>query len=94
MNFSGNSAENNLAMVLSQIEKYVKGKDKKNEYAGPIEAYFYAKATKNAVIIYGSNNQISVFIPGEDGNSVNVKHMAPDKIESYIKKTTSILRLL
>lgn len=78
--------KNNLDVSLLQIREHVEGKDKKNEYAGPIEAYFYAKATKKAVIIYDSNNQISVFIPGEDGNSVNVKHMAPDKIESYIKK--------
>lgn len=78
-------AENNLAMVLSQIEKCVKGKDKKNEYAGPIEAYFYAKATKKVVIIYDSNNQISVFIPDKNGNSVHVEHMTPDKIENCIK---------
>ena len=79
-------AENNLAIVLYQIKEHVEDKDKKNEYAGPIEAYFYAKATKKVVIIYDSNNQISVFIPGEDENSVNVKHMAPDKIESYIEE--------
>lgn len=78
--------ENNLSGVLYQIKEHVKGEDKKNEYAGPIEAYFYAKATKKVVIIYDSNDQISVFIPDKDGSSVKVEYKDPKEIENYIKE--------
>lgn len=89
--------KDNLPAVLQQIKEYVEGKDKQNEYAGPIEAYFYAKATKKVVIIYDSNDQISVFIPDKDGSSVKVEYKDPKEIESYIKKnnidTTAAVKL-
>ena len=78
--------KNNLDVSLLQIREHVEGKDKKNEYAGPIEAYFYAKATKKVVIIYDSNDQISVFIPDKDGNNVHVEHTTPDKVKNYIEE--------
>ena len=77
--------KDDLPAVLQQIREYVEGEDKQNEYAGPIEAYFYAKAAKKTVILYDSSNQVHVFIPDKNGNSVKVEHMAPDKIESYIE---------
>ena len=78
--------ENNLSGVLYQIKEHVEGKDKKNEYAGPIEAYFYAKAAKKTVILYDSSNQVHVFIPDKKGDSVHVEHVDPDKIENHIKE--------
>ena len=78
--------ENNLSGVLYQIKEHVKGEDKKNEYAGPIEAYFYAKAAKKTVILYDSSNQVHVFIPDKKGDSVHVEHVDPDKIENHIKE--------
>lgn len=86
--------ENNLSGVLYQIKEHVKGEDKKNEYAGPIEAYFYAKATKNAVIIYDSIGQMTAFIPDKEGKDMQVKSLSAketedqQKIENFVKNNS------
>ena len=83
-----------LLAVLIQIREHVGNADNKNRYAGHIEAYFYAKATKNAVIIYDSIGQMTAFIPDKEGKDMQVKSLSAketedqQKIENFVKNNS------
>ena len=83
-----------MLAVLIQIREHVGNADNKNRYAGHIEAYFYAKATKNAVIIYDSIGQMTAFIPDKEGKDMQVKSLSAketedqQKIENFVKNNS------